>query len=277
VMATAIVIASLMDLASRLVRARWFTPGASAVVALIVLGNALGITDAVADFAELGRQTRVPFRDISQRHSSFPDDTYLYFINPPTITSQLSGMFFLRYGEGVRVASNEYANQRANLHEHANVYVIYFDEQSRTRELPVEKQQSIGTRPALPIDFVVPIRLEDYELAAANLKRDQAVVLLLYWRALDRVEKDYATRVYLLDANGKIVASSEREPLRGTSLWTSGVRVVDAVVLPVASIAPGEYRLELALMDGAQSVSCMNANGESLDGQIMIAPVKVGE
>ncbi|MCX7840271.1 MAG: glycosyltransferase family 39 protein [Anaerolineae bacterium] len=239
VMASAILVAFLFDQAAR--RAPRFALGVSLVLALIVGSNAFGVANAAVEFAELGRQTRVPFRDIAQRHATFPTDTYLYFINPPTITSQLSGMFFLRYGGGVRVASNESGNQRANLRDHAHAYVVWFDEERRTREMPVEKSIAAEMRPAPPLDFDAPIRLEGYELARANVTREQAIVLILYWRAQSRIEEEYSITTTLVDARGNHVAQS-RHLLRAL---TPDSLIVDAIVLPVANVTPGEYRLEI--------------------------------
>ncbi|MCI0475936.1 MAG: hypothetical protein L0Y55_06785, partial [Anaerolineales bacterium] len=259
VMASAIVIALLFDWTVQR-RVPWIALSAPAALALmIVVGNAFGVANAAAEFAELGRQTRVPFRDISQRHATFSDDTYLYFVNPPTITSQLSGMFFLRYGAGVRVASNESGNQRANLRDHANAYVIYFDEDRRTRELPVEKQLSIETRPAPPVDFSALVRLESYELARANVTREQSIALILYWRAGARIESDFIVTADLVDARGNRAAQL-RQPLRA---GTPGELIVGAIVLPVANVAPGEYRLEIGL--------------DATSTRIVIAPIRVVE
>jgi hypothetical protein len=253
VMATAIVLAFLFDWAAR--RARGLALGASFALALIVSGNAFGVAHAAVEFGELGRQTRVPFRDIAQRHSTFPDDTYLYFVNPPTITSQLSGMFFLRYGAGVRVASAESGNQRANLRGHANAYVIWFDEQGRTRELPVEKQLAVGIQPAPPVELGASIQLEGYELARANVTREQAIALMVYLRATNRIAQDGALMVELVDARGHVVAQASHALAPAQS--------AHAIVLPVANVAPGEYRLEIGLA--------------AASARIVIAPIKVIE
>jgi hypothetical protein len=259
VMATAIIFAFLFE---RLVvqRVRWIIPSVSGIVALLIGINAFGVAQAAVEFAELGRQTRVPFRDIAQRHITFPDDTYLYFINPPTITSQLSGMFFLRYGAGVHVASNEASNRRANLRDHTHAYVIWFDEERRTRELPVEKQLTAEMRPAPPIDFTVPVRLEGYELGRANITRDQAIVLILYWRVLNLLEEEYVVVTDLVDTRGNRVAQS-RYPLR---MQTPAPFSVDAIVLPAANLSPGEYRVEIKV-DGLTHVP------------IILTPIKVSE
>jgi hypothetical protein len=255
VMASAIAIASLVEwVATRFAHSRWLAPSASAAIALVVLGNTVGSASAAADFAELGRQTRVPFRDLTQRHPTFPDDTYLYFIDSPTITSQLSGMFFLRYGAGVRVASNEHGGVRANLRDHQNAYVIYFDEQRRTRELPVDKQMPIEARPRVPLDFVVPIQLGGFETPSARARRGDAVVVILYWRATGKIEKNYVVSMQLVDGVNHVIVSDASEPhggTRPTSTWQPGELVVDARVLMLPRDVPvsSDYRIEIELFD----------------------------
>ena len=254
VMASAVVVALLFDWVwMKLGDHKWFAPIAFGVVALFVYGNSLSVASAAADFAELGRQTRVPFRDIAQQHPSFPDDTYLYFIDPPTITSQLSGMFFLRYGAGIRVSSNQVGEQRANLRGHKNAYVIYFDDQQRTRELPVDMALSVETRLPLPLDFAEPIRLEGYELVSAKVKRGQPILLLLYWRGLRRIDKDLIVFAHLVDQSGGVVAAYEQAPRHGTAptrTWQPGEMLVDAIQLPIPTqVSPGKYRLAVGLYD----------------------------
>jgi len=214
-------------------QARWVALAASVALAIVIFGNGLGVAAAAADFAEIGRQTRVPFRDFTQRHSALPADTLIYFINPPTITSQLSGMFFLRYGASVRVASDDQPI-RANLREHQAAYVIYFDEQKRTREIQVENNISAKS------DSPLPQKLADWELASDHAKRGDAIVLLLYWDA-----PTDASVMLVENATGQAIAVSSGRT-RGT--------VADARVLAIPlESRPGIYRVEI--MAAGQKIS----------------------
>ncbi len=249
-------------------------PFASFALALIVFANALGTADGTVGFAELIRQTRVPFRDISQKHPTFPDDTYLYFINPRAPTSELSGMFFVRYGTRVTVASNARDGVRANLREHANAYVIWFDEEQRTREIAVEQNPRVSAPP--PFEYVEPFRLEGFELANARVKRGDAIALILYWRAFGKIEKDYAVSLRLTDASGKIIAQSDEEPRGGklpTSVWSADALVVDARVLiaPKDALRGENYRLEVVVYDLRSGATVAARNVE----QFVIAPLRV--
>ncbi len=252
VMATAIVLAGLVAWARKFIAPKWFALAWASGIALIVAGNAFGVAQAAAEFAEIGRQTRVPFRDISQRHPSLPADTHLYFIDPPTITSQLSGMFFLRYGAGISVASNEAAQWRARWREHANAYVIYFDEQKRTREILVDQQAAIEMQPRTPLDFGAGLRLVALAMPSTRAKRGDAFAVFLEWQATGAIEKNYAVTLRLLDATGRTITQVDAEPRGGMppmTVWRPGETITDARVVFVPTDAPpGVCRLVIALV-----------------------------
>ncbi len=251
-MASAIVLARAIEWGTTAWGARrWVGPAAFAALGLIVVGNAWGVTNAVADFAELGRQTRVPFRDITQRHAGFPADTYLYFIDPPTLTSELSGMFFVRYGRDISVSSNETNGRRANLRDHANPLVIYFDEQKRTREIQVD---SSAPASAASFDFVKPLRLKGYEVSGTHVKRGEALALILYWQATGALDQNFAVSVELKNSAEQIIAQNVGAPRAGKppmTVWQPGEMIVDARVLSVASDVPigDAFTLQIRLLD----------------------------
>ncbi|MEW6230967.1 MAG: DUF2723 domain-containing protein [Chloroflexota bacterium] len=69
--------------------------------------------------------------------------------------------------------------------------------------------------------------------------------LILYWRALKPLDKDYTVFVHVLDAAGNIVAQRDRQPEGGalpTSVWEVGEAMADRmeVALP-ASLPAGSY------------------------------------
>lgn len=260
-----IFIAALIEHVSRRFSTRWFAPAAGAAIALIVLGNSWATAEAVADFAELGRQSRVPFRDITQRHATFPDDTYLYFINPPSPTSEYSGMFFIRYGARISVSSNLYEGRQANLHAHNAAYVIYFDEEQRTREIAVDKNLAALSN-AKP-QMVDPFVLEGYELANDHAKRGESIALILYWRATQATDAPDISIQLVESATVKPISSVNEMTRMGKTIlktWQANVLVVDARVLPVPPDAPiGKYQIEISV-------------GESFH-KIVIAPIGVVE
>lgn len=84
-----------------------------------------------------------------------------------------------------------------------------------------------------------------------DIRPGQALQVNLYWRALDRMDADYAIYLHLLDAGGRKVAQRDtviRQSDYPTSRWRPGELAVDVADLPLpAEIAPGEYRLELGV------------------------------
>jgi hypothetical protein len=101
------------------------------------------------------------------------------------------------------------------------------------------------------------IRLEGFAglpTGRSALKPGAALPVRPRWRSIAPVEHDLTTFVQLLDANGKLVASGDAQPLGGrypTSLWEPGEEIDDAyqVVVPPGTTGPvklivGLYRLE---------------------------------
>jgi hypothetical protein len=248
VMASAIVLAVLVDW--MWVRSKVLSFALSATIAFIVLVNGVGTTTAANDFAEIGRQTRVAFRDISQRHATFPDDTLLYFIDPPQPTSQYSGMFFVRYGPGVHVSSTEATQQRADLRLHQNAYVIYFDEEKRTREIQWDTASAIDSRN--PYDVNLPMRLMGYEIPSTIAKRNDALVVILYWQAPQLIAKDYQVVLQLADRTQTRVFAETKQALPSpATAWKPGNWVVDTHVMPVPNDMPlaSGFVLQMYLID----------------------------
>ncbi len=254
VMVTAIFIAYLVDYLIRKFSARWIMPATSFAIALIVSANGLGTAQAAAEFAELARQTRVPLRDITQRHPTFPSDTLLYFVSPPSPTSQYSGMFFLRYGSAISVSSNESDGSFANLRAHENSYVIYFDEDRRTREIHVEKDLRLRVQPESPVRFGDSLQLERYELVNAQAKRGEAIGIILYFKSSDASGEPFLVSLDLVSgATGKLFSSREGE------LHVAGnpnALITFPQIIPIPSDAPtgGDYRLDLVLIDSRRQL-----------------------
>lgn len=280
VMASAIVLAILFEVVQEQVGTRRvLSLVASAVLTLVVLGDGWAVASAVADFAEIGRQTRVPFRDITQRHATFPEDTYLYFVDAPSPISEYSGMFFLRYGPGVHVSGNTSGDPIAHLRGHKNASVIYFDTQQRTREIPVNDTALVVSTPT---DFGASIRLVGFEMPSSRSKRGDAFVVILYWQATKSMSKDYSVFLRLVDATtGHVLVQSDGEPHSRplSSSWKPGELVVDARVLAVPEETPigAGYRLQLQLFDPQTMRVLPLRNGQGMlgDDSLIIQPVAV--
>ncbi len=81
----------------------------------------------------------------------------------------------------------------------------------------------------------------------------EVALLTLFWRATRQPGTDYRVRVQLLDGAGKAVLSREVAPAEGhapTTSWQAGDAVRDQHRLAFAGVAPGTYRLAVALVAG---------------------------
>lgn len=249
---------------------------ASAALALMVLFNAAQIANAATDWTNVVRSTRQAYRAISPRHPTFADDTYLYFIGPPSI-QDLSGLFQTRYGNSVTVAGSydnaslsqvpypaiqdsradevdSDADQIAGLRNHKVSFVYYFDNAGNPVEVPVDDNATTRVTPTLPVTFNASVRLEGYEITANSLKVGDSLVLLLYWRATQKVAKDYTVFVHLVDSDGKLIDGYDSPPRGGqapTSSWVPGALIVDSIVVPMTVDIPSgtNYHLEIGLYD----------------------------
>jgi hypothetical protein len=90
-----------------------------------------------------------------------------------------------------------------------------------------------------------------YSLSAQEIEAGEALMLTLYWQALAEMERRYTVFTYLLDANNRIVAQMDSEPLGGThptTEWQFGEIVRDNYGLLIApDTPPGEYLLEVEM------------------------------
>lgn len=253
------------------------------VVCLVVF-NSTRVADAAAGLAEYTRQVRVPFRDISRAHPTFPPGTYIYFVHSP-LTSywDFEGLFFSKYRNNVKVNSTDLGHP-ANLRNYNNAYVYYFDATGKPIEIPVTPQIDTRIAPPLAAQFEIPVVLDQAETPTAQLERGKALIVILNWRATATLEKDYTVFAHLVDARGNRISAYDSPPGKGkspTTQWLPGRSVIDAVIVPIPEDAPlGEnYRLELGLYDAAtmQRFAVIDATGKHIDDKIVIEPFHIGK
>lgn len=257
--------------------------GRLALVALatviLLLTGMNGVAQAAQEQLDDARAHRTPFRDISQQHPTFPNDTFLYFIDSPISLRELSGMFLVRYGQAVTVAGT---GKVAQLRDHRNVFVYFFDDTRKPIEVAVQKDAVTNAAPALPAVFDGTIELEGYEISANSLKQGENLVVLLYWRALQKIDKDYTVFAHLVDRDGNTVAAVDSQPAGSkvpTTSWWVNAPVVDWVILPITQDVPaGEnYRLDIGLyyLPTMQRLSVVDARNMPLTDQISIESFEI--
>jgi hypothetical protein len=120
----------------------------------------------------------------------------------------------------------------------------------------------------------------DMERASA-LKPGDSLHLVLYWRALAKMDRDYTVFVHLEDKAQRIWGQKDGEPRGGnypTSLWDPGEIVRDECDLAVAPDAPpGEYALTvgLYLVDSGERLPVTTADGRLLGDSLVLGQVQV--
>lgn len=113
----------------------------------------------------------------------------------------------------------------------------------------------LSDRPAQPIGarFGAHITLDGYTLPVKQFQPGDILQLDLFWRIDARLDTRYKVFVHVLDANGQIVAQTDREPgggLNPTTNWEPGASIIDRYGVLLPENAPnGGYTIEIGLYD----------------------------
>lgn len=283
-MASAVIIAYLFDWVWNWLGPRqWLAGSLASVVVVILLINQSGVSTGVASWGEIARQRRVPFREIMQQLPSIPEDTYLYFADSPiTPLVDLSVMFLLQYGKSVTV---EGADNHRIMHAqgHATSYIYYFDDAGHPISVQVDPTRQVSASPSLPVNFQGKIQLEGYEIAQSRVKRGNPLVLLLYWRAIGKIDEDYTIFLHLVDERGQIVSGYDGEARNGsshTSQWRENDLVIDPHIFELSKdLTVGEYYLEIGLyyLPNQERLTIVNDHGNAISDQIVFSFFQVIE
>jgi len=113
-----------------------------------------------------------------------------------------------------------------------------------------------------------PVALVGTTVEATAVQPGDRLPVALGWQALAAPATDYALRLALVDAQGRL-ANEARFPPAGdyaTSRWQSGDLLLGQYDLLVADVAPGEWQLQAALLD---------ATGQPLGAPVTIARLPV--
>ncbi|MCL4489728.1 MAG: hypothetical protein M1570_16610 [Chloroflexi bacterium] len=261
---------------------RYASASLAMALALVVLVDGQGVSVKAAEWAEYTREVRVPFHDISLAHPTFPNDTYLYFAYSPfSSVWDLEGLFFVRYGTGIKVDGTDDGHP-SELQAHNAAYVYYFDKTGKPIEVPVEKGAHASSSTPLPARYEIPLTFEGYEIPSTTILRGKAFVIILDWMPSDRIPRDYQLFVHLVDAKGQTLAGYDGPPRRGklpTSTWVPHNLVVDTVVLPVNANTPigDDYHVEIGLYDlqTMRRVSIVDSAGRPTADSITLFPFSV--
>ena len=283
-MGSAIVFAWLVEWAVRASRRAWWgviAPIVGGIIALGMVWSSGTIADAAESFGGAAREVRLSFRPIYAKYPSFVPGTLLYFLAPRY--PNVSGVMFLRYGKQVAVSGTD-VDHVPGLRDYPAAYVFYLDDENAWRDQVVFKTVNALVAPTLPARFGEAILADGLELVSDQVRRGDALIAVVYWRAQQKMNRDYTVFAHLVNRDGKMIASVDRPPqedMMPTSGWPLNSRIPDGIVLPIPKDAPlgKDLRLEIGLYDSAtqERLPIFGAPGQKTDDKIVIAPIQIVE
>ncbi|MBI3914385.1 MAG: glycosyltransferase family 39 protein [Chloroflexi bacterium] len=125
------------------------------------------------------------------------------------------------------------------------------------------------------------IILQDYRNDAARANAGDVLTLTLNWRADATPAARYKVFVHLLEANDRIVAQRDAEPvsnLRPTTTWRAGETIADNYGLLIEpGIAPGEYRIEIGMYraDSGERLTMRARDGSLIGDHFVLGAMRI--
>jgi hypothetical protein len=99
------------------------------------------------------------------------------------------------------------------------------------------------------VRFGETLLLRGYDLRPST----ESLELTLYWQARQRMDRSYKIFVHLVDSSsGVVVVQDDSVPRRWTyptHWWETGEAVEDSIELPMDSVPPGDYLLQVGVYD----------------------------
>ncbi|MCL5075908.1 MAG: glycosyltransferase family 39 protein [Chloroflexi bacterium] len=120
----------------------------------------------------------------------------------------------------------------------------------------------------LQVDFGDKVALIGYDLPLKEVRAGELLRGVLYWRALNKMERDYTIFVHLVGKDG-MVGQYDAQPQGGdypTSFWDKGEVVPHPFQIALRpGLAPGEYTLVVGIYDLATMQRLRTAKGDSAE------------
>ncbi len=137
--------------------------------------------------------------------------------------------------------------------------------------------------PAQTIDaaFGGEIWLKSYQLDMEQAHPGGMLTITLYWQAEQIPSARYKVFVHLLDAENRVVAQRDGEPvgdLRLTTTWRAGEMIADHYgILIEPETPPGEYRIEVGLYraDSGARLPILGRDGQAMGDHIILSSVRM--
>ncbi|MBI5650631.1 MAG: hypothetical protein HZC40_09345 [Chloroflexi bacterium] len=128
---------------------------------------------------------------------------------------------------------------------------------------------------------IIPLnaRVGDATLVGYRVEGTRDVRVVLYWRAAQKIEKDFTVFVHIADANERVIAQHDGAPARGTyptRAWQIGELIVDGRDLIVDT--SGTFSIFVGMYDPATlaRVSVFDATGARLpNDRVMLTQITI--
>jgi mannosyltransferase len=140
---------------------------------------------------------------------------------------------------------------------------------------------------SISIEHIVGANLDNkalligYGLGAQEIEAGETLTLTLYWQASSEMARRYTVFTHLLDADNRILAQMDSEPLGGThptTKWQLGEIVRDNYGLLVApDTPPGEYLLEVGMyyLPTLERLPVLDASGNVEADRVVLGRIVV--
>mgnify|MGYP005846003815 CR=1 FL=1 len=136
-----------------------------------------------------------------------------------------------------------------------------------------------GDRGSALATFGGKVALTGFELAPARAKPGQQVAVRLAWRVDATLERSYTTFVHFLAPGPQVVAQKDSPPLGGrlpTTFWLPGDGIDDEYVVELpATLAPGEYEVEIGLYDPRDGRRLPVAKADGSESDHLMLPARL--
>jgi hypothetical protein len=128
----------------------------------------------------------------------------------------------------------------------------------------------------LHVRFGPSIWLVGYELTTPERAPGETVEVVLYWRALAPLDRQYTVFMHLLNASGEWVAGWDMMPRYNTyptTDWPVAELIDDVRILPLSSdLPPGKYRVALGMYDWGtgERLPAYTGEGHAIPDQALV-------
>jgi serine/threonine-protein kinase len=132
----------------------------------------------------------------------------------------------------------------------------------------------------LEVNLADKILLESAELRQRTFEPGERIGLTLNWQALQNIGTPYTVFVHLIGPQGHMAAQQDEEPSSSTTMWRTGMRIVDPHYLTIPDgQAAGRYQLRVGLYPQGQPAArlpVVDAGSASVESNsILIAEVEI--